>query len=131
DRGQLVARAERIGGWVVQETFRRQLAADGTWQLQHTGSGRFVGLEHHTGALVLRTALPAGAARFAPRMLRSGADAFDAAADGADTVVLVIGNDPHVHGRETEDRPHVRLSAPDRAAAERLAALPGDVATVL
>src|SRR5699024_1618650 len=42
DRGQLVATGERIGGWVVQETFHRHLAVDGTWQLQHLGSGRFV-----------------------------------------------------------------------------------------
>src|SRR5699024_5088458 len=34
-------------------------------------------------------------------------------------------------GRETEDRPHVRLSGPDRAAAERLASLPDEVATIL
>lgn len=131
DRGQLAATAERIGGWVVQETFRRVVAVDGTWQLQHTGSGRFVGLEHHTGALILRSALPASGARFAAQMLQSAAEAFDDAADGAQTVVLVIGNEPHVHGRETEDRPHVRLLAPDRAAVERLAALPEAVATVL
>lgn len=131
ERGQLVATGERIGGWVVQETFRRLIAVDGTWQLQHLGSGRFVGLEHHTGALVLRSALPASGARFAARCRRSAAQAFDQAADGARTVVLVVGNEPHVHGRETEDRPHVRLSGPDRAAAERLAALPRSVATVL
>lgn len=130
-RGQLVASGARIGGWVVQETFRRAVAVDGTWQLQHIGSGRFVGLEHHTGALVLRSALPSSGARFVARVHESAAAAFEGAADGADTVVLVVGNEPHVHGRETEDRPHVRLSGPDRAAVERLAALPADVATIL
>ncbi|MGO2606383.1 MAG: glycoside hydrolase family 3 C-terminal domain-containing protein [Brachybacterium tyrofermentans] len=130
-RGQLVASGARIGGWVVQETFRRAVAVDGTWQLQHIGSGRFVGLEHHTGALVLRSALPSSGARFFARVHESAAAAFEGAADGADTVVLVVGNEPHVHGRETEDRSHVRLSGPDRAAVERLAALPADVATVL
>ena len=131
DRGQLVATGERIGGWVAQETFRRLIAVDGTWQLQHLGSGRFVGLEHHTGALVLRGALPSTGARFAPRLHQSAAEAFAQAVDGADTVMLVVGNEPHVHGRETEDRPHPRLSGPDRAALERLAAMPDEVATVL
>lgn len=131
DRGQLVASAQRLGGWVVQETFRRSVAVDGTWQLQHLGSGRHVGLEHHTGALVLRSALPASGARFAPRLLSGAAEAFARTVEGVETVVLVVGNDPHVHGRETEDRPHVRLAGPDRAAAERLASLPEAVATVL
>lgn len=131
ERGQLVAAASRIGGWVVQETFHRAIAVDGTWQLQHRGSGRFVGLEHHSGALVLRSALPASGARFSARVHESAAEAFESAADGADTVVLVIGNEPHVHGRETEDRPHARLPQPDRTAARRLAALPDHIATVL
>src|SRR5699024_2988740 len=96
-------------------TFRRLIAVDGTWQLQHLGSGRFVGLEHHTGALLLRTALPSSGARFAARPGTDASESFAQAVDGAETVVLVVGNDPHVHGRETEDRPHVRLSGPDRA----------------
>lgn len=131
DRGQLVAAAERIDGWVVQETFRRTLDGDGTWTLQHTGSGRFVGVEHHTGALVLRSALPSTAARLRPTVHAGIEEQFRAATEGAEAVVLVLGNDPHVHGRETEDRPHTRLMAPDRAAAERLAALGEDVPTVL
>src|SRR5699024_2941213 len=82
-------------------------------------------------ALVLRTALPSAGARFAARPGTDASETFAQAVDGAETVVLVVGNDPHVHGRETEDRPHVRLSGPDRAAAERLASLPDDVATIL
>lgn len=131
DRGQLVADADRIGGWVVQETFRRSVDDDGSWALQHVGSGRFVGIEHHTGALVLRSADPASAAILDPELLTTPEQEFTRITDGARTVVLVVGNEPHVHGRETEDRPHVRLSGPDRDAAERLAQLPDDVHTVL
>ncbi|WP_198683977.1 glycoside hydrolase family 3 protein [Brachybacterium sp. YJGR34] len=137
DRGQLVASAERVGGWIVQETFHRVAGGDGTWQLRHLGSGRVVGLEHHTGALVLRAATPSadgtvpGAARFRPRVLTGAQEAFARATEGAAAVVLVIGNEPHVHGRETEDRPHVRLMGPDQEAAERLAGLGAEVATVL
>src|SRR5450759_2079510 len=32
-----------------------------------------------------------------------------AAAAAADVVVVAVGNDPHLLGRETEDRPHLRL----------------------
>jgi beta-glucosidase len=131
ERGQLAVRAERIGGWVVQETFRRTEGADGDWTLQHVGSGRYVGIEHHTGALVLRTAMPASAARFDARVTLTWEQAFDTAIDDASSVVLVVGNEPHVHGRETEDRPDLRLTAQDRAAAERLAALPAGITTVL
>ncbi|EWS80095.1 glycoside hydrolase family 3 protein [Brachybacterium phenoliresistens] len=136
DRGRLAARGERIGGWIAQETLRRVVGPDGSWQLQHVGTGRFLGVEHHTGALVLRTAAPASGAVLAVQVHRTAAEEVDAAlgtgtAQAARAVVLVLGNDPHVHGRETEDRPHVRLPAPDRAAAERLAALPPEIATVL
>ena len=131
ERGRLAACADRIGGWVAQETFRRTREPGGTWRLQHLGSGRSVGVEHRSGALVLRDHRPGSAVPFTVAEHHSGREAFDAAARGAETVVLVLGNDPHVHGRETEDRPDVRLPAPARAAAERLAALPDDVATVL
>ncbi|MFC0672605.1 glycoside hydrolase family 3 C-terminal domain-containing protein [Brachybacterium hainanense] len=136
DRGQIMAAADRIGGWIVQETLRRRRCEDGSWLLQHTGSGRYLGLERHTGALVLRSADPASGARFSAEVLVSGAEeAAEAVAAGtaqeARTVVLVIGNDPHVHGRETEDRPHARLPGPARAAVEQLAALPDRIARIL
>ncbi|MGY5765117.1 glycoside hydrolase family 3 N-terminal domain-containing protein [Brachybacterium sp. DNPG3] len=131
DRGQLVATATRVGGWVAQETFRREIVAEGVWRLQHAGSGRYVGLEHYNGALILRSALVASAAEFAVEVVRDGAAAVDEIVAGASAAVLVVGNDPHIHGRETEDRPHARLADADRAAAEHLASLPADVATVL
>lgn len=131
DRGQLAASAARLGGWVVQETFRRVHVAEGLWQLQHVGSGRFVGVEQHTGALVLRSAVASGGARFEAAVQTDRTTQFAEATAGAEAVVLVIGNEPHVHGRETEDRPHAQLMGPDREAAELLAALPDTVATVL
>ena len=139
DRGRLLPRAERVGGWVVQETFRRESVpgaeSEDLHLLRHVGSGRLVGVEHHTGDLVL---LPAGvpadspaAARLRTVVLEDGAAAVARATEGAAAAVLVLGNEPHVHGRETEDRPHLRLPAPDRAALQALAALPESTATVL
>lgn len=131
DRGRLGLGSEAIGGWVVQETFHRTLDANGDWLLRHLGSGRMVGVEAFTGDLVLRTALPGSAVPLRPTVLLSGVEATARALEGARAAVLVVGNDPHVHGRETEDRPHARLHAPDLAAADVLAALDEDVATVL
>src|SRR5699024_2329122 len=50
----------------------------------------------------------------------SRADQARAAMAGADLVVVVAGNEPHVHGRETEDRPTLALMDPDRELLELL-----------
>src|SRR5690606_27970512 len=52
---------------------------------------------------------PEDAERFAWRTVASGLADAAAAARAADVVLVVAGNDPHVAGRETEDRPHLRL----------------------
>ncbi|MEL7977018.1 glycoside hydrolase family 3 C-terminal domain-containing protein [Isoptericola sp. F-RaC21] len=105
----LRADADRVGGWVAQETFRRHHHADGTWSLQHLGSGRWVRVQHGTATLVAEAQRPEDAERFAWRTVRSGLADAAAAAGSADVVLVVAGNDPHVAGRETEDRPHLCL----------------------
>ncbi|WP_416345657.1 glycoside hydrolase family 3 C-terminal domain-containing protein [Isoptericola peretonis] len=105
----LRADADRVGGWVAQETFRRHHHTDGTWSLQHVGSGRWVRVQHGTATLVAEAHRPEDAERFAWRTVRSGLVDVAAAAASADVVLVVAGNDPHVAGRETEDRPHLRL----------------------
>jgi beta-glucosidase len=131
DRGRLGLRSPAVGGWVVQETFHRTVDAEGAWILRHLGSGRMVDVEAFSGDLVLRSALSSPAARLRPTDVVDGRAEVARATEGARAAVLVVGNDPHVHGRETEDRPHARLPDPDRAAAEALAALGDEVATVL
>lgn len=131
DRGRLGLRSAAVGGWVVQETFHRTVEEDGAWRLRHLGSGRSVDVESFTGDLVLRSAAPSPAARLRPTVVVDGRRERERATDGARAAVLVVGNDPHVHGRETEDRPHVRLSTPDREAAEHLAQLAEHMPTVL
>lgn len=105
----LTADAERIGGWTVQESFRRDVAPDGTWALQHVASGRWLRVQHGSGLLVADSPTPAGAERFVARTLVAGHVAVAEAARGADAVLVVVGNDPHLAGRETEDRPHLDL----------------------
>ena len=107
------ADAERVGGWIVQESFRRHLHADGTWSLLHLGSGRWVRVMRDSGLLAAEAVTLEGAERFRIRTIRSGIDAVAEAAARADVVVVAVGNDPHLSGRETEDRPHLLL--PDSA----------------
>ena len=110
--GAVLADSERPQGWVVQESFRSHRHHDGTWSLQHIGSGRWLRVEAH-GAAVMACAHGAEEAeRFVLRVVRSGAAEAARAAGAAATVLCALGNDPHLLGRETEDRPGLDLPAP-------------------
>ncbi|QAY60209.1 glycoside hydrolase family 3 protein [Microbacterium protaetiae] len=103
------ADADRVGGWIVQESFRAHVHADGSWSLLHLGSGRWVRVALGGGLLLAEARTLADATRFGVRTVRSGAQAVADAAAAADVVVVAVGNDPHLSGRETEDRPHLFL----------------------
>ncbi|MCA5893819.1 glycoside hydrolase family 3 C-terminal domain-containing protein [Isoptericola sp. NEAU-Y5] len=107
------ADADRVGGWEAQEIFRRHVHADGSWSLLHLGSGRWVRVQRGTGVVCAEARTLDEAARFVPRLLESGAARVAEVAARCDTVVVAVGNDPHVAGRETQDRPHLLL--PDAA----------------
>jgi len=111
--GYLRAAADRVGGWVVQETFRLDYAQNGTAALQHVGSGQWVRIEAGTGSAGL---VPdAGSAdRFMLRTLKSGHEAARRAAAEAATAIVVVGNDPHLGGRETLDRLTLDLPLADQ-----------------
>ncbi|GAB3813031.1 glycoside hydrolase family 3 C-terminal domain-containing protein [Tessaracoccus terricola] len=102
------ADAERVGGWVVQETFRRHVHADGTVSFLHLGSGRWLRVMVN-GVLAADGVELRHAERFRVRTLSSGTAELARAAAAADVVVVAVGNDPHLLGRETEDRPHLYL----------------------
>ncbi|GAA4528252.1 glycoside hydrolase family 3 protein [Brachybacterium paraconglomeratum] len=118
--GYLRVNAIRIGGWSVQETFRALLDDAGRTTLQHVASGRWVRSERQTGRLTLGTSDPAQALPFIWHVLSSRKEQARRAMHGADLVIVVAGNDPHVHGRETEDRSSLSLSTPDRELVELL-----------
>lgn len=101
----------RLGGWVVQESFRLHSQDDGSWSLLHLGSGRWLRVQR-SGVLVAEAPDAEHAERFALRTVRSGHAEVAAAAAAADVVIVTVGNDPHLLGRETEDRPHLRLPEP-------------------
>lgn len=108
----LRADATRVGGWVCQESFRLHRHDDGSWSVRHLGSGRWLRVQAGGTLGTDGGDDPADAERFTLRLLRSGQSAVAEAAAGADVVLVTAGNDPHLLGRETRDRPHLRLPEP-------------------
>ncbi|MFD7659541.1 beta-glucosidase [Actinosynnema sp. NPDC059797] len=130
-----------LGG---RELFDRFDWGDGVWTLRDVASRRYLGVAED-GSLVATAAAPGGwdvRELFEPRfegddvVLRNkvrgtdtGPFAVEVVVDGtaeaaalaarADTAVLVLGNDPHVNGRETQDRTTLRLPSLDLVRAVR------------
>ncbi|GAA5038342.1 glycoside hydrolase family 3 C-terminal domain-containing protein [Streptomyces siamensis] len=106
--GFVRASADRPGGWVVQETFRLEPSRshENGHLLKHLGTGRYVTV----AADGVKVAAENPAVLFLDFTER-GTDAVARAAASADVVLVVAGNDPHINGRETEDRTTLRLPA--------------------
>ncbi|MDT0568285.1 glycoside hydrolase family 3 C-terminal domain-containing protein [Streptomyces sp. DSM 3412] len=108
DDGYLRASADQPGGWVVQETFRLEPSgshANGHL-LKHTGTGRYVTV----GADGVKVA-DENPETFELMVVQPGEEAVARVAAEADVVLVVAGNDPHINGRETEDRTGLALPA--------------------
>ncbi|MFF9687490.1 glycoside hydrolase family 3 C-terminal domain-containing protein [Streptomyces sp. NPDC014623] len=115
DDGYVRASADEPGGWVVQETFRLEAVEghDGGHRLLHIGTGGYVSVAAD-GAKVAESGEKISredATVFVPETVEHGADAVARVAAAADTVIVVAGNDPHINGRETEDRTTLALPA--------------------
>ncbi|WP_141311070.1 glycoside hydrolase family 3 C-terminal domain-containing protein [Streptomyces spinoverrucosus] len=101
--GYVRASADQPGGWVVQETFHLEPHENGHL-LRHLGTG------HHVSVAAEGVKVAAENPEiFEVVHVERGEDAVARAAAGADVVVVVAGNDPHINGRETEDRTTLRL----------------------
>ncbi|NSL43306.1 glycoside hydrolase family 3 C-terminal domain-containing protein, partial [Streptomyces sp. 8P21H-1] len=121
--GFVRASADRPGGWVVQETFRLEpyvsRGPHGTGHLlRHLGTGRHVCVT--AGGVKVADGKDEagengeggeGPAVFRVEVTERGEDAVAHAAASADVVLVVVGNDPHINGRETQDR--TTLALPD------------------
>ncbi|MFE6174357.1 glycoside hydrolase family 3 C-terminal domain-containing protein [Streptomyces sp. NPDC056464] len=103
--GGVRASADQPGGWIVQETFRLEPHENGHL-LRHIGTGRHVSV----AADGVRVA-DADPEIFEVVLVERGEDAVTRAAAQADAVLVVAGNDPHINGRETEDRTTLALPA--------------------
>ncbi|WUW20346.1 glycoside hydrolase family 3 C-terminal domain-containing protein [Streptomyces sp. NBC_01463] len=123
--GYVRASADEPGGWIVQETFRLEAAEGhaGGHRLLHVGTGRYVsvaadgvkvaapGEEVSGPGEGASGSVPAAGTVFELEVTQRGEDAVSRAAAAADTVIVVAGNDPHINGRETEDRTTLDLPA--------------------
>ncbi|MFC9701330.1 glycoside hydrolase family 3 C-terminal domain-containing protein [Streptomyces sp. NPDC056943] len=103
--GLVRASADQPGGWVVQETFRLEPHGNGHL-LRHIGTGHPLSV----AADGLKVAAGDGEI-FEVVVVERGEDAVSEAASRADVVLVVAGNDPHINGRETEDRTTLALPA--------------------
>ncbi|MFJ8666233.1 glycoside hydrolase family 3 C-terminal domain-containing protein [Streptomyces sp. NPDC093600] len=103
--GRVRASADQPGGWVVQETFRLEPRENGHL-LRHIGTGHALSV----AADGLKVAAGNGEI-LEVVVVESGEDAVNRAASRADVVLVVAGNDPHINGRETEDRTTLALPA--------------------
>ncbi|MFJ1993265.1 glycoside hydrolase family 3 C-terminal domain-containing protein [Streptomyces asiaticus] len=109
--GFVRAAAEQPGGWVVQETFTLEAHPDGHL-LRHLGTGGYVCVAAGALKVAERDGGEEGSGTvFRLEVVERGEDAVARAAARADAVVVVAGNDPHIGGRETEDRTTLALPA--------------------
>ncbi|MFF4572430.1 glycoside hydrolase family 3 C-terminal domain-containing protein [Streptomyces sp. NPDC001410] len=102
--GRVRASADQPGGWVVQETFHLEPHQNGHL-LTHLGTGRHVSVAAD-GVKVAETGDV-----FEVITVERGEVAVARAAERADVVLVIAGNDPHINGRETEDRTTLGLPA--------------------
>ncbi|MBO1330860.1 glycoside hydrolase family 3 C-terminal domain-containing protein [Streptomyces sp. VRA16 Mangrove soil] len=102
--GYVRASADQPGGWIVQETFALETHGGGHL-LKHLGTGRYVSVAADGVKVADHGTV------FSVEVVERGADAVARAAADADIVVVVAGNDPHINGRETEDRTTLALPA--------------------
>ncbi|NJQ04697.1 glycoside hydrolase family 3 C-terminal domain-containing protein [Streptomyces lonarensis] len=121
--GVLRASSREPGGWIVRETFRLlpvpgetvrpgHEAAEPQRLLHHLASGGHLCLTPEGGRVATPDGTPLGVEQATVLTVETTLDGVAAAATeagNADTVVVVTGNDPHVNGRETEDRTTLRL----------------------
>ncbi|MGW7084384.1 glycoside hydrolase family 3 C-terminal domain-containing protein [Streptomyces sp. NPDC054871] len=102
DDGFVRASADQPGGWVVQETFALIGHGDG-YLIEHTGTGGYVSVAADGVKVADEPEV------FTVEFLERGEGAVARAAAEVDAVIVVAGNDPHINGRETEDRTTLAL----------------------
>ena len=109
DDGSLVADAARPNGWEVREAFIREAQDDGSVLLRSAATGCYVTVAESSGRAAATAPDAARAQRFTWHVTQDGIEQAVRTTAGADAVVVVVGNDPLINGRETQDRTTLAL----------------------
>jgi len=105
----LIADRVQPDGWATHETFTFAEQPDGTRLLRNVCTGRYVTVDPETGELVATAQSPEDAERFEIGLVRSGIEHALRLVRDTDVAVVVVGNDTHINGRETQDRTTLAL----------------------
>ncbi|MFL6109970.1 MAG: glycoside hydrolase family 3 C-terminal domain-containing protein, partial [Catenulispora sp.] len=108
DDTDAVADASTPDGWVVKELWEFHEAPGGQTAVRSNATGRYLRLGEG-GRLVADADTLQEATAFVIENLASGPEQAAAAASSARHAVVVLGNDPHINGRETVDRDGLAL----------------------
>ncbi|MEY9857061.1 beta-glucosidase [Catenulispora sp. GAS73] len=111
---EVLADAATPDGWVVKELWEFHPATHGQTFVRSNASGRYLRVGDD-GRLVADAATAEDATAFLIETLTSGINQAVAAAASAHHAVVVLGNDPHINGRETIDRDGLALPADQEA----------------
>jgi beta-glucosidase len=128
---RVTADRDQPGEWEVHETFRLEPAEDGTVLLFNICNARYAQADPDTGVITMTAETTEQATPFTRSVVRDGIAEAVAAARGAETVVMVVGNDPHINGRETEDRAGLRLPPQQERLLREVAAVRDDTVLVV
>ncbi|WP_434443180.1 glycoside hydrolase family 3 C-terminal domain-containing protein [Lentzea sp. E54] len=126
----LVADQELIKSWDVHETFRLVPVEDSV-VLQSVLTGRYAVVDPVDGRVGVTAETADDAERWERELLRDGTAEALAAALAADVAVVVLGNHPLIHGRETEDREGIALPAAQDALLRAVAGVRQDTVLVV
>ncbi|WP_323748026.1 glycoside hydrolase family 3 C-terminal domain-containing protein [Catenulispora rubra] len=111
---EVLADAATPDGWVVKELWEFHPAVDGQTIVRSNASGRYLRVGDD-GRLVADAETAEEATAFVVETLTSGIRQAVAAATSARRAIVVLGNDPHINGRETIDRDGLALPADQEA----------------
>ena len=107
---EVLATAVTPDGWVVKELWEFHDSVYGGTVVRSNATGRYLRVGEG-GRLVADADGPEEATAFQAEVVVSGIDEAVAAASDAAHAVVVLGNDPHINGRETVDRDGLALPA--------------------